>query len=323
MSTNKDQDARAHVIGMLADAIDRLTQPDCGAMGAIPGLTMHRRRTASEPMPCIYGFGLGLVVQGAKRAILDSEVYDYRPGDAMLTTVDVPVVANVTVASTASPFFGLMLAIDPRMVLDLTMQMTPRRGCTQDSTRSLAFGALDTDLLETVARLVLLLDQPQLAPMLAPLVQREIVVRLLHGQFGTVLRQAATAGSPNQQVARAVTLLKQNFACQWRIDALAAEVHMSPSTFRQHFRKLTGMSPLQYQKQLRLQEARQLMLTQHMDAGSAGARVGYDSASQFSREYARLFGMPPARDIQQARRDPSGRFYADAPPSINRSTPAM
>jgi transcriptional regulator GlxA family with amidase domain len=150
-------------------------------------------------------------------------------------------------------------------------------------------------------KLIRLTDEPSLAPFVAPLVQREIVIRLLTGAFGPLLRHVVAVGSPSQQVAKAVNWLKQNFSQVLRVDELAASVHMSPSTFRQHFRNVTGMSPLQYQKQLRLQEARQLMLSQHIDAGSAGVRVGYDSASQFSREYARLFGEPPLRDIQRMR----------------------
>jgi transcriptional regulator GlxA family with amidase domain len=140
-----------------------------------------------------------------------------------------------------------------------------------------------------------------LIPQLAPLIEREIAVRLLAGAYGPLLRHLVAAGSPSQQIARAVSWLKLNFANALRVDELAGHAHMSPSTFRQHFRSITGMSPLQYQKQLRLQEARQLMLSQNLDAGSAGVRVGYESASQFSREYARLFGAPPVRDIQRMR----------------------
>jgi AraC-like DNA-binding protein len=140
-----------------------------------------------------------------------------------------------------------------------------------------------------------------LMPQLAPLIQREIAVRLLTGPYGPMLRHLTAAGSPSRQIARAVAWLKQNFSDLLRVDELAANSHMSPSTFRQHFRAITGISPLQYQKQLRLQEARQLMLNQNLDAGSAGARVGYESSSQFSREYARLFGAPPVRDIQRMR----------------------
>ena len=156
-------------------------------------------------------------------------------------------------------------------------------------------------MLDALVRLVKLLGEPALVPRLAPLIQQEITVRLLTGPHGPQLRHLVTAGSPGQQIAKAVAWLKQNFVEALNGDDLADRAHMSPSTFRQHFRALTGVSPLQYQKQLRLQEARQLMLNENLDAGSAAGRVGYESASQFSREYSRLFGEPPQRDITRMR----------------------
>ena len=146
-----------------------------------------------------------------------------------------------------------------------------------------------------------LLEQPDLVPHLAPLIQQEITVRLLTGPHGPHLRHIVTVGSPSQQIATAVAWLKQNFIEAFRVDDLADRAHMSPSTFRQHFRSITGVSPLQYQKQLRLQEARQLMLNENHDAGSAAGQVGYESPSQFSREYSRLFGAPPQRDVSRMR----------------------
>jgi transcriptional regulator GlxA family with amidase domain len=160
---------------------------------------------------------------------------------------------------------------------------------------------LDGVLLDPLVRLVKLLGEPALVPRLAPLIQQEITVRLLTGPHGAQLRHLVTAGSPGQQIAKAVAWLKQNFVETLKGNDLADRAHMSPSTFRQHFRALTGVSPLQYQKQLRLQEARQLMLNENLDAGSAAVRVGYESASQFSREYSRLFGAPPQRDATRMR----------------------
>jgi AraC-like DNA-binding protein len=233
--------------------------------------------------------------------MLNGDVYDYSAGNAMLTIVDLPVVSNVTQASANSPFLGLMLSIDPRMVLELAAEMELHQAPKEVDYRSIAFRTLDLEVLAALIKLIRLVDEPALAPFVAPLVQREIVIRLLSGEFGPLLQHVVAVGSPSQQIAKAVNWLKQNFTQMLRVDELAASVHMSPSTFRQHFRNVTGMSPLQYQKQLRLQEARQLMLSQQIDAGSAGVRVGYDSASQFSREYARLFGAPPLRDIQRMR----------------------
>lgn len=288
-------------IAVLAREISRATGVNGDHATPVAGLTLHRRSAAGAPMPCIYGFGLGVIAQGSKQVMLGEKVYEYTPGDAMLTTVDLPVVSNVTTASTQAPFLGLMLSIDPRMVVQLAADMALEAAPRECAWQSIAFKSLDPGGLACLIKLVRLTDEPALAPFVAPLVQREIVIRLLTGEFGPLLRHVVAVGSPSQQISKAVNWLKQHFSDGLRVDDLAASVHMSPSTFRQHFRNVTGMSPLQYQKQLRLQEARQLMLSQDIDAGSAGVRVGYDSASQFSREYARLFGAPPVRDIQRMR----------------------
>jgi AraC-like DNA-binding protein len=288
-------------IESLAREISRTTQVNGDHVTAVTGLTLHRRSAPNAPMPCIYGFGLGVVAQGRKQVMLNENIYDYVAGNIMLTTVDLPVVSNVTMASADAPFLGLMLSIDTSMVLQLAAEMDLHQPPKEGDYQSIAFKTLDSTVLAALIKLVRLIDEPEVAPFIAPLVQREIVIRLLTGEFGPLLRHVIAAGSPSQQIAKAVNWLKQNFMYALRVDGLAESVHMSPSTFRQHFRRVTGMSPLQYQKQLRLQEARQLMLSQHIDAGSAGVRVGYDSASQFSREYARLFGAPPLRDIQRMR----------------------
>lgn len=287
--------------GILAEEIARIAQIDGDYVTAIPGLTLHRRSAAAGPMPCIYGFGLGVVAQGSKQVMLGNDVYDYSAGDSMLTTVDLPVVSNVTVATPTAPFLGLMMAIDPRSIVQLAGEMDLAQPPREASYRAISFNALDPLVLAALIRLVRLLGQPALIAHVAPLIQREIAIRLLAGINGPLLRHLVAVGSPSQQIAKAVNWLKLNFSRALRVDDLAAHSHMSPSTFRQHFRGVTGMSPLQYQKQLRLQEARQLMLSQNLDAGSAGVRVGYESASQFSREYARLFGAPPQRDVQRLR----------------------
>jgi transcriptional regulator GlxA family with amidase domain len=160
---------------------------------------------------------------------------------------------------------------------------------------------LDEDLLETLCRLIRLLNNPTLLPHISSLIQQEITVRLLYGQHGPTLRHLVTQGSPGQQIAKVLSWLKLNFTQDLSMEELATKAYMSPSTFRQHFRSLTDMSPLQYLKNLRLQEARQLMMNESIDANSAAVRVGYESASQFSREYTRLFGEPPIRDMKKLR----------------------
>jgi AraC-like DNA-binding protein len=289
----------------LARAIERFAQTDGDHITAIPALTLHRRKTPTEPLHCIYNLGLGVVAQGDKQVLIGGEAIDYGPGQSMLTTIDLPVVSHVTRASAREPFLGMMLTLDVRSILQMASEMDAPRSRRDDAHRSISFEALDAALLDALVRLVKLLDEPTLVPRLAPLIQQEIIIRMLIGPHGLHLRHLVIAGSPGQQIAKVVAWLKQNFAQPLQGGDLADRAHMSPSTFRQHFRALTGVSPLQYQKQLRLQEARQLMLNQNLDAGSAGGLVGYESASQFSREYRRLFGAPPQRDIKGMRRSPA------------------
>jgi len=242
-----------------------------------------------------------VVAQGGKQVMLGNEVFNYAAGQSLLTTIDVPVVSNVTVATPAKPFLGLMLALEPRIVMELAAEMEGMEPRKESPNLAISVSDLEPPVLDALIRLVRLLDEPELVPHVAALIQQEIAIRLLAGAYGPLLRKFAATGSPSEQIARAVAWLKLNFAQAFHVEELAANAHMSPSTFRQHFRAITGTSPLQYQKQLRLQEARQLMLSQNLDAGTASLRVGYESASQFSREYARLFGAPPLRDIQRMR----------------------
>ena len=286
---------------VLARAIRRFAQTDGDHNTVIPALTLHRRSAPSEPLHCIYNLGLVVVAQGGKQVLVGGDTIDYGPGRSMLTTIDLPVVSHVTRASVREPFLGMMLTLDVRAIVQIASEIDAPRSRRDDVSGSISFKALDAALLDALIRLVTLLDEPALAPRLAPLIQQEVTIRLLTGPHGSQLRRLVTAGSPSQQIAKAVAWLKQNFVETLHGDDLADRAHMSPSSFRQHFRALTGLSPLQYQKQLRLQEARQLMLNQHLDASSAAGQVGYESASQFSREYSRLFGDPPQRDIKRLR----------------------
>ena len=289
----------------LAHAIRHFAQTDGDHKTAIPALTLHRRSAPTEPLHCIYNLGVGIVAQGHKQVLLGHDSIDYGPGQSMLTTIDLPVVSHVTRASVRDPFLGMMLTLDVRAILQLAAEMDPPQRQRDYAHRSISIETLGADLLDALLRLVKLLDQPALVPRLAPLIEQEITIRLLTGPHGPHLRHLVTVGSPSQQIAKAVAWLKQHFAEALRVDDLADRAHMSPSTFRQHFRAITGVSPLQYQKQMRLQEARQLMLNENHDAGRAGGLVGYESASQFSREYRRLFGAPPQRDITRMRRAPA------------------
>lgn len=287
--------------GRLGRKIAQITQAGGDFATAISGLSVHSRFAKSPPARCIYGLGLGVVVQGQKQVMLAEHVFNYGPGQYMLTAINMPVVSSVTQATPEVPFLGLVLLIDPRMITQLAAEMALSQPASSGACQTICTGQLDACLLDALDRLVRLLDTPQLIAQLAPLIQREIVVRLLAGSHGPLLRRLVAAGSSSHKIARAVVWLKQNFSININVDDLASRANMSASTFRQHFRAITGVSPVQFQKQLRLQEARQLMLNQRLDAGSASIRVGYESASQFSREYARLFGEPPLRDIQRMR----------------------
>jgi AraC-like DNA-binding protein len=286
-------------IRTLAREIEKIAQSDGDFLTAIPGLSLHRRKTPTEPLHCIFSLGLGVVVQGEKQALLGDEVITYGPGQSMLTSIELPVISRVLRASTQEPLLGLMLTLDSQEIVQLSAEMklpAPARGAVF---RPLSIERLDERLTRDLSRLLELLDQPELIALLAPLIKREIVIRLLAGPHGPQLHHLVADGSPSQQISKAVAWLKQNFAQTMQVDELAERVHMSPSTFRQHFRAITGTSPLQYQKQLRLQAARQLMLNQNMDAAIASGQVGYESASQFSREYSRLFGAPPLQDVRR------------------------
>jgi AraC-like DNA-binding protein len=285
----------------LAHAVDSFAQSDGDYTTAVPALTLHRRSAPTEPLHCIYSLGLGVIAQGSKQVLLGDEVIDYDPGQSMLTTIDLPVVSHVTQASVRKPFLGLLLTLDARQIVQLASELDLAQPSKERAFRPVSIERPDRALLDALVRLVELLDEPALIPRLAPLIQQEITIRLLTGPYGPQLRQLVAIGSPCQQIAKAVTWLKLNFTRALHVDELAARTHMSPSTFRQHFRAITGMSPLQFQKQLRLQEARRLMLSEGLDATSAGYRVGYGNPSHFTREYKRLFGDPPMRDVERLR----------------------
>ncbi len=285
----------------LASLVGNIAQTDGDYCTPISALMLYRRSSASAPMPCIYGLGLGLAVQGGKRVTLGNEVFDYEAGQSLITTVDLPVVSYVTRASSIEPYLGVRLELDVRIIAQLAAEMEFAVPLQISTTRAMSVVTMDDGLKDALARLIRLLSEPQLIPLLAPLIQQEIAVRLLLGEHGSNLRRLVAVGSPSQQIAKVITWLKQHYTEDMPMDDLAAKAHMSPSTFRQHFRAVAGMSPLQYLKNLRLQDARQLMLNENLDAGNAAVRVGYESASQFSREYSRLFGEPPNRDIKRMR----------------------
>lgn len=242
-----------------------------------------------------------MIAQGAKRVVLGDDVYVYDSHHFLITSLDLPVVCQVIKASREKPYLGLLLKLDRREMSQLIVDSNLPPPRAQQSSRGMAVGEVTLPLLTVFQRLIDLLAEPKDIPILAPIIQREIVYRLLVGDQGARLRQMASAGSQSQQIGRAIEWLKSHFTQPLRIEDLATQVNMSTSTFHHHFQALTAMSPLQYQKWLRLNEARRLMLTERSDAATAALQVGYESPSQFSREYRRLFGAPPLRDITNLR----------------------
>lgn len=285
----------------LKERIARWTEKGDQLATAVPGLSLFRRNVPTEPMTYMYERSICVIAQGAKQVMLGGDTYVYDPHHFLITSVDLPVVCQVVEAGPTKPYLSLLLKIDQREMSQLMADndLPPPRA--QQSSRGMAIGEVTLPLLTAFQRLVDLLDEPNDVPILGPIIQREIVYRLLVGDQGAHLRQMALAGSQSQQIARAIYWLKSNFSRPFRIEDLASQVNMSPSTFHQHFRTLTAMSPLQYQKWLRLNEARRLMFAERLDATTAAFQVGYESPSQFSREYSRSFGAPPMRDIERLR----------------------
>lgn len=271
----------------------------------IPGLMFMRLDEPALNSCSVYEPCVAVIVQGSKRVVLGDESLSYGEDRYLITSMDLPVKTALMQASPERPYLAVALRLDWRDIASLMLEMPPATARRPEpDSRAMTTGALTAPLLEAFDRLLALLDQPQDIPALAPLIRREIHYRLLAGEAGARLRQIATVDTQSHQVARAIAQLNARFAEPLRVETLARESGMSPTTFHHHFKSLTAMSPLQYLKQLRLTEARRLMLSERLDAATAAFRVGYESPSQFSREYRRLFGAPPSRDIADLRWQP-------------------
>tara|TARA_R110002072_G_scaffold118476_1_gene250142 strand:- start:1490 stop:2404 length:915 start_codon:yes stop_codon:yes gene_type:complete len=296
-----DKSLMQEILKKLRCSIARLTERGDLETTAISGLSIYRRDAPGEPIIGMYEPSLCLVVQGAKRVQLGGDTYVYDAQRYLISSVRLPTVVHIVEASPVEPYLGVKLQFDPREISRMMADSNLPPPRSQQSSRSMATSAVTPPLLSAITRLIGLLDSEQDIPILAPLIHQEIIYRLLTGEQGLRLRQIAAAGSQSQQIARVIEWLKHNFIEPLRVDELASMASMSPSTFHSHFRTMTALSPLQYQKNLRLQEARRLMLVEYEDAANAAFKVGYESPSQFSREYSRLFGAPPLRDITNLR----------------------
>jgi AraC-like DNA-binding protein len=287
----------------LANLVARLAPRDGEYVTNVPDLALVR---VSEPYQAVHTLqrpALCMAVRGAKHLMLADELYAYDASNYLVVAQHLPVMCQVVQASQQEPYLGLRLYLDP---VELSQQALAKAGSTQlkapnFSERGLVVGAAHVGLLNAVLRLVYLSETPEDIPVLAPLAVQEIVYRLLAGKEGPCIAQLSHEGSQARRIAFAIEWLRERYTQPLQIQDLANVAHMSASSLHHHFKAVTAMSPLQYQKRLRLYEARKLLLSGVADAATAGHRVGYESPSQFSREYSRLFGSPPARDLREMR----------------------
>lgn len=290
------QASRNELVARMARAI-----PAAGTTEPLPGLQLVR---AAAPTPLGHSTSYPsfcVIAQGSKEILLGEKRYRYDPAHYLITTAELPIASRITEASPEWPYLCIVLKLDPTLIGSVLVEaghLAPRQ---PSPVTAIDVSALDAGLLETVVRLIRLVETPTDARFLTPLVMREIVYRLMRGAQGGRFGQMAILGGSTHRIAQAVERLRHDFDQPLRIEDLARDLGMSLSVFHQHFKAVTAMSPLQFQKQLRLQEARRLMLGEGLDAASAGYRVGYSDASHFTREYKRLFGAPPMHDIERLR----------------------
>jgi AraC-like DNA-binding protein len=283
----------------LVERIARAARED-GVVQPLSGLHLGRS-SAPQRVHSVLEPSFCVIAQGSKEVLLGDGRYRYDPAHYLIATVELPRVSQVLEASRERPYLSFRLELDPALVGSVIVEAGQPSAQNQPDVRAIAVSPLDTDMLDAVVRLARLLDSPAEAPILAPLIMREIVYRLWVGEQGPRLRYIATIGGYTPGITRAIERLRDDFDQPLRIDGIARELGMSVSGFHHHFKAVTAMSPLQYQKRLRLQEARRLMLGESLDAASAGSRVGYHDASHFNREYKSLFGLPPMRDVERLR----------------------
>jgi AraC-like DNA-binding protein len=285
----------------LTARVARLAPIDGVHPAAFPSLTLTRGSVPTACMPTVCQPSLGFVVQGRKRSLLNDEVFYYDALNYLVVSVTLPMMGQVVEASVDRPFLGLRLDLDLDAIAGLLLELGDRGATPIAADRGLFVARMDEALLDAVLRMVKLLDTPEDIAVLAPAVQREIYYRVLRGELGQRLVDLAECDGGNHRIVRAIEWLKQRYTAPLRIEELADAMHMSPSALHHRFKAVTAMSPLQYQKHLRLHEARRMMFADGIECATAGHRVGYESPSQFSREYRRLFGAPPRVEIARLR----------------------
>lgn len=291
----------ARVNGLLKEKLLRW-MPETGRYPtAIEGFMTSRRDHPIQLENCIYRPLVAVTLQGFKRSVIGSEEYSYGENHCLVTGVDMPSANYITVASPDKPFLALSLDLDRYLITQLAAEVPPSSRITNGSYKGMAVDEVDPDVLDAFLRLAELNEKPERIQILAPMIVREIHYRLLIGPQGERLRMLNTLGTQSNQIAKTITWLRDNYKEPLRIEDLAGKVNMATSTFHRLFRQVTTLSPLQFQKRLRLYEAQRLMLMEDEDAENAGLAVGYESPTQFNREYKRLFGEPPHRHVNRIR----------------------
>ncbi|MBO1005699.1 AraC family transcriptional regulator [Pseudogracilibacillus auburnensis] len=285
----------------ISKLIERYSGRDGVFATDIPSLFFIRESNVTEPLYAVYKPSFCIIVQGEKEVMLAQEHFKYGPGDFIVASVDLPVTGQVIRASADAPYLALKVEFTPSQILEVISDSGIRVGPKKNTNRAMFVSQIDAALLDAVTRLARLLDNPSDIPVLAPIFTKEILYRLLQGPHGSVLEQMAIEGSYTHRVNDVIQKIRTNFDRPFRIEELAKKANMSVSSLHRHFKEVTAMSPIQFQKQLRLQEARRLLLSESTDATDVAFQVGYESPSQFSREYSRMFGLPPIEDIKRLR----------------------
>lgn len=285
----------------LLQIIEKFTLEDGTHDTQVPGLRLIRTSELSEPVYSVYEPSLCIVAQGSKVVMLGQEVYHYDQSSYLTASAHLPITGQVMEASRETPYLSLQILFDMNQILDVMQASGEAIRAKTEASRGLKVSRMQDTLLDAVLRLVKLIETPQDIPVLAPYVIREIIYRVLQNENNASLKQFAVIGSHAQRIAGVVERLNRDFAQPLRIDELAAEARMSASSLYDYFKEVTGMSPIQFQKHIRLQEARRLIFYGSIDAAEAAFQVGYESPSHFSREYARMFGLPPVRDVRRLR----------------------
>jgi len=289
-------------LNKLAEIIERYTKKDGSYATAVPSLFFGRSSSMTGPHYGIHKTSFCFVVQGKKEIWLAQDCLKYGTADYLITSVDLPFTAKVVEASPEVPYLSLKLEFTSDQILDVLNNFKIRPSSRENASRAVYISKTDSSLLDAITRLVNLLDTPDDIPVLAPLFIQEIIYRVLQGEFGATLEQIAVKGSNSYLIRDVIKKIMDNFDQPIKINELAKTANMSTSSLHRHFKEVTAMSPIQFQKQIRLQEARRLLLSEPTDAADVAFRVGYESPSQFSREYSRMFGSPPIEDIKNFRK---------------------